>query len=335
MDFGFAALVDTPMPEFAERARLIESLGYDYLWVPDERLLRNVYVSLTVAAQSTNTLRIGSAVTNPYTRNPALTAAAIATIDELSGGRTILGLGAGGGLEAYGLQRESPVGHIRETIEIVRRLTAGGAVDYRGDHFSLVNTQLDFSPRRQVPIFVAARGPKTLELAGELADGVIIGGFAKPQGIQYAMDRVSAGMRRGGRSPDDMYKVAWCFVSVSPQREDAREAVGRMVMAAMLSSRPILEEIGVQLPAELREELERAEWHFAAVPDIARHLTDEIVDAFAIHGTPTECTERLVEIAESGIEQIAFVALPARGLTVEDTARSLATEVIPNVGWAR
>src|SRR5690242_937218 len=100
---GVASLVEVAMPELAGRATAWESDGFDDIWVPDERLLRNVYVSLTTIANATERVTIGPAVTNPYTRHPATTAAAIATIDELSGGRATLALGAGGGLAAYGI----------------------------------------------------------------------------------------------------------------------------------------------------------------------------------------------------------------------------------------
>lgn len=331
MEFGFAALVDVPMTEFAARARLIETLGFDYFWIPDERLLRNVYVALSTAATHTDAIQIGTAVTNPYTRNPAITAAAAATIDELSAGRTVLGLGAGGGLEAYGITRESPVGHLRETIEITRRLTRGDTGSYVGDHFSLHSTQLDFESLRQIPIYVAARGPKILELAGEVADGAIIGGFAHADGVTFAKDRIARGLSRSGRTWNDISTVAWTFISVSEDRAAARLAVSRMVLAAMLSSRPILDDIGVDLPPQLRQHLDRHDWSFSQIPNAAEMLTDEIINAFSVHGTPDECTQRLDGLRQFGIDQISFVALPAEGLSVEETASLIAERIIPEI----
>jgi len=329
LDFGFAGLVDVPMRDFADRARLVESLGYDYFWVPDERLLRNVYTGLTVAGLNTERIQLGTAVTNPYTRHPALTAAAIATVDEVSGGRTILGLGAGGGLDAYGIQRPSPVSHIKETVEVVRLLTGGLTGDYEGKHFSLENTHLDFKPLRPIPIFIAARGPKILELAGEVADGVIIGGFAQQQGVEFAMRHVDAGLAKSRRAREDIYSVAWIFISVSDARDEARRAVSRMVMAAMLSSRPILSEIGVELPKELESELDRNNWQFRQVPHVAELLTDEIIDTFAVYGTPEDCAEKLLQISRSDFDQIAFVALPPTGATIDESATVIAETIIP------
>jgi len=330
MKFGLAALVDVPMSAFAKRAQLVEQLGFDRLWIPDERLLRNVYVSLATAAASTERIGIGTAVTNPYTRNPAMTAAAIATIDELSGGRAVLGLGAGGGLNHYGIERDHPAGRLADTVHIVRALTSGGRHSYDGRYYQLVDTQLDFTPLRQVPIHIAARGPAILELAGRVADGVIIGGFASPPGIAWATNAVERGLAAAGRTGADLYRTAWVFISLSDDRAAARVAVGRMVMAAMVSSGPILEQIGVGLPTALRVQLDATGWAFPSESaTIAELLTDDIVDAFAVHGDPSACVERVQAILDTGVDEIGFVILPPEGDTVETVAVRLAESVLP------
>lgn len=332
MRFGLAALVDVPMSAFAARAKLVERLGFDRLWVPDERLLRNVYVSLATAAASTSSIGLGTAVTNPYTRNPAITAAAIATIDELSGGRTVLGLGAGGGLNHYGVTRDSPAGHLADTIRIVRALTSGETVSYAGRFHELVDTQLDFPPQRPVPIHVAARGPAILRVAGRLADGVIIGGFASPAGLRWALAAADDGLRAAGRSLDELHRTAWVFISLSERRDAARTAVGKMVLAAMVSSGPTLEEIGVTLPQEVRTHLDTTGWAFPAEADtISELLTDDIVDMFAVHGDAAACADRLQAITESDVDEIGLVILPPAGDTVEDVAIRLAETVLPRV----
>ena len=332
MRFGIGALVDVPMPAFAERARLAESLGFDDFWVPDERLLRNAYASLLTAANATERIRLGTAVTNPYTRNPALTAAAIATVDEASGGRAVLGMGAGGGLDAYGISRPAPASHLAEAVEVVRLLTAGGTVSFQGRHFSLTDTQLDFPPLRQVPIHLAARGPRILELAGRVADGVIIGGFAQEAGISWARQAVQRGLDAAGRGWADLETTAWVFVSVSPDRAAAQAAVANMVMMAMISSRPILEEIGVRLSPALTAFLDERGWAFGHdIAELAGLLTREQVDAFAVHGRPEDCVERLRTIAATGADNVGFVILPPAGDSVEDVAIRLAESVIPEL----
>jgi len=328
---GVASLIESPPAELAEQARRLEELGYDEIWLPDERLLRNVYVSLAAIAGATSRVGLGTAVTNPYTRNPAITAAAIATVDELSGGRTRLGLGAGAGLGAYGLDRRRPVVALRETTEIVRLLTSNRTGGYEGELFSLDRTQLDFPAIRPVPIYLAARGPQILRLAGEIADGAIIGGFAQPAGIEYARRMIGEGLAVAGRERADIDELAWLYVSASPDRTAARIAVSRIVLVSLVSSRPILDELGIELPARLREHLDSTGWAFPreSPAEAAELLPDEIVDAFAVHGTPEDCVERIETIRATGLSHVCFVLFPPAGETVMQLAARLAAEVLP------
>jgi 5,10-methylenetetrahydromethanopterin reductase len=327
---GVASLVEHPMDELAGSGRTLESLGYSNIWVPDERLLRNVYVSLATLAGATERIGLGTAVTNPYTRHPAITAAAIATIDELSGGRTTLALGAGGGLGAYGITRTSPVQALRETTEIVRRLTSNETVSYDGTLFSLASTQLDFPALRPVPIYLAARGPKILQLAGEIANGAIIGGFADAGGIGYAQQMIHRGMERAGRDESEVDQMAWLYVSASPDRAAARTAVSKIVLASLVTSRPILGELRLDLPKSLIDHLDSTGWVFPreTPAQASALLPDHLVDAFAVYGTPAECVERLRAIQACGISHLCFVLFPPEGDTVTSLAERLAVEVV-------
>ena len=327
---GVASLIEHPIGELAHRAATLESLGYDDIWVPDERLLRNVYISLAAVAGATTRVGLGTAVTNPYTRHPVITAAAIATIDEMSGGRATLALGAGGGLPAYGIERRDPVGTLRETIEIIRRLTAGESVTMSGKHFSLLDAHLDFPPVRQVPVYLAARGPRILQLAGETADGVIIGGFTSRAGIGFAQELVERGLEHSGRSWSDLDQMAWVYVSAARDHDAARVAVSKQVLASLITSREILDEIGIELPASLRAHLDATGWAYPreTPQEAADLLPDAIVDAFSVHGTPAECVAGLRQIQACGIHHIGLVLFPPEGQTVTGLAQLLSEEVV-------
>jgi 5,10-methylenetetrahydromethanopterin reductase len=331
MRVGVASLIEHPIAELAQRAAALEGMGYDDIWVPDERLLRNVYISLAAAAGATTRVGLGPAVTNPYTRHPVMTAAAIATIDEMSGGRATLAMGAGGGLNAYGIDRRAPVQALREATDIVRRLTAGETITSQGKRFWLNGAHLDFPPVRQIPIYLAARGPKILQLAGEVADGVIMGGFADEGGIRFAQQQIERGMERVGRSPSEVDTMAWLYVSTSPDRQAARTAVSKQVLASVITSRPILDQIGVDLPPSLRDHLDATNWMYPTetAEQAAALLPDRIVDAFAVYGTPAECVERLRAIKACGISHMCFVLFPPAGETVTSVAQVLSDEVVP------
>ena len=333
MRFGFAAVIDVPLRELGARGELVERLGFDRYWLPDERLTRNIYAGLTVTALRTKNVQLGIAVTNPYTRNVGVTAAAAATVDELSGGRVSLGFGAGGGLGHYGVDRSRPAVAVREAVNVTRALLAGESVTFDGVHVHMKDARLDFAAPRQVPIYIAARGPRLLELAGEIADGAIIGGFASREGIAHAKAAIGRGLERGHRRWSDIDLVAWLYSSVADDAGAARRAVARLVTTSLVTSRPILETIGVHVPEPLRECLEASGWSVSAetIDECSRHLSEEILDAFSIAGTAEDCARKLVQVARQGVKEMAMVALPAEGQTPEGLAERLASEVLPAV----
>ncbi len=331
--FGFGAVIDIPLRQLGSRAEEVEALGLDRFWLPDERLTRNVYAGLTVCALHSQRIELGIAVTNPYTRNAALTTAAAATVDELSGGRLSLGFGAGGGLGDYGIERSQPAVAVREAVDVVRLLLGGQPVTYEGRYVRMREARLDFDAARQLPIYVAARGPRLLELAGEIGDGAIIGGFASHLGIAHAKAAIGRGLQRSGRKWSDLDLVSWLYTCVADDTASARRAVSRLVTTSLVTSRPILESIGLQIPGRLRTCLEKSGWSVTAetIDECSRHLTDEILDAFSVAGTPSECARKLAQIAETGVQELAMVALPSPGQTVEEIARRLARDVVPAV----
>jgi len=263
----------------------------------------------------------------------AITAAAAASLDELSGGRLSLGFGAGGGLGAYGVDRHRPAVAVREAVEVVRRLVAGGPVSYEGRHVRMRDARLDFPAIRPLPVYIAARGPRLLELAGEVADGAIIGGFASDEGLAHAKAAIGRGLARAGRTWAELDLVAWLYTCVADDAVAARRAVSRLVTTSLVTSRPVLDSLGLRLPPALRECLERSGWSVAPelVDECARHLSDEALDAFSVAGTPDECARKLARIARTGVSELAMVALPGPGQSVEEIARRLAAEVLPAV----
>jgi 5,10-methylenetetrahydromethanopterin reductase len=193
--------------------------------------------------------------------------------------------------------------------------------------------RLDFPAQRRIPIYIAARGPRLLELAGEIADGAIVGGFASVKGIQHAKAAIGRGLERAGRTWSDIDLVAWLYTSVADDAAAARRAVARLVTTSLVTSRPILETIGVDLPASLRECLETSGWSVSAetIDKCSAYLNDDILDAFSVAGTPDHCARKLVEAARQGVKEMAMVALPVEGQTADDLAHRLATEVLPAV----
>lgn len=328
--FGVAFPLDVPLDRVVAAAREAEEHGYDHVWATDDRLQRDVFVSLAAVAAATSRLKVGPGVTNPFSRHPALIASAIATLDELSGGRAVLGLGAGGtNHRALGVRREAPVAALAETIELVRGLLAGRELSLSGRVVRAERARLDFAPlRADVPIYIGARGPRMLELAGAVANGAIVGNIASPDGWRYALGRIAAGAERAGRDLGELDLTAWIYCAVDDEPEAALDAIRSLVATSLATSRPILADLGLELPPEYERRMEAHGWSLEreAVTDAGAAIPVETLRFFGLAGTPVDCAASLrallVEFPQ--ISQVTIVPAPS-----PDVVRRFATEVVP------
>ena len=201
---GLLLNAEYPLTELARLGRISEELGYSSFWYTDIRFARECYLGLAAVAAVTSRLQLGPGVADPYTRHPAITAASIATLDELSDGRAQLGLGTGGqGFSELGIERKLPVAALRETIEMVRALIGGQQVDTQGKVVSLAKARFSFEPvREHIPIYIATHGPQISRLAGKIADGVLIANTLLPDMFAFYLERLQEGMASAGRAPD-------------------------------------------------------------------------------------------------------------------------------------
>jgi 5,10-methylenetetrahydromethanopterin reductase len=322
--------------EFVDLAGRVEEWGYDQIWVPDQRFCRDVYVTLASCALSTRKIRLGTAVTDPYIRFPILTAVAIATIDELSNGRSVLGLGSGkSGFDALGIDPRRPVVAIRETVQVIRRLIAGETVDYDGETIKLNNASLGFRPmRNKIPIYIAARGPKILEMSGEIADGVILA-VGSTVGVRYAMEQIGVGADRAERNKDEIDVVSWTNCSIADDSLTAKNMMKPTVARFLWNYRSdqyksILRNVGIE-EKESRPVIEMMEEksakRMASTPkvadEIARLVPDSLVDKIALAGTPEEIITKVEDFAGIGVKQIAI--LENRKETIERFAKDVIT----------
>ncbi|HMK09939.1 MAG TPA: LLM class flavin-dependent oxidoreductase, partial [Anaerolineales bacterium] len=168
MKFGLLLLGEHPPQRAIRLARMAEDYGFEDLWFADEKFYRDPYVALASLANHTRSIRLGTCVTDPFTRHPALIAAAVASLDEASGGRAVLGLGAGfSGLDAMGVRRTKAVASLRRAIDLIRRLWSGETVSVEDEAFVLRQAGLSFAARGDIPILLASAGRQILRLAGE------------------------------------------------------------------------------------------------------------------------------------------------------------------------
>ena len=291
---------------------LAEELGYSYCMVADEGLMLDVYAVLGAAARATSTIRLGP-VTNPYTRHPAATAAAVATIDEMSGGRAFVTLVAGGTmvLHPMGLQRSAPLALMADTITALRLLWRGEPVTWQGRLLSLEGAQLT-TGTHSIPVWVAARGERMLGLAGVHADGLVL--MVKSD----LADAIEIAERaRQGAQPESgvvpgrgLTRIYLDRLAYKPEMiEEAKHLYGYAIMD---SPPRILKNLGLSDGeiAGLKHAFEEG-----GPEAVGQLVTDELVAEYQIAGTPAECRDQLQHLIGAHRLDAFFVNIISPGLT--------------------
>jgi 5,10-methylenetetrahydromethanopterin reductase len=322
-DLGLLVHPGAPIDELVREAQRAEAAGYGSLWIADEKFFRDPWVILTAIAAATKTARLGTGVTEPYARHPALIAAAMATLAELHPERElVIGLGAGGpGFPPMGVVRRKPNKAITEAVAILRGLLAGERVDLEGEVVSFRGGSLNFPPK-PLPIYVAARAEGMLATAGSVADGVILGPYASPRSLAYAIG-IADSKRKSSRTRPRM--VARVDVCIAPTREAARDAVRTMVALPVWVSYPNLayvDALGIELPQAILDLAARRE--YGDIPEIGRLLPPEMLDHYAIAGTEADVAERLHDLG-SLVDELIVHPVAAEGGHVADVADAVAS----------
>jgi 5,10-methylenetetrahydromethanopterin reductase len=324
---------DAPFDEIVKLIELCEELGYDYIWIPNEKFFHEMYVTATVAALRTKLPKIGTFIADPYTYHPALTSISIATLDDVSGGRAILGIGAGGtGFPAMGIERRKPATAIKETIQIIRGLLRGETVTFEGEVRNIKAGRLNFKPRADIPIIVASRGDSILRVAGEVADGAMIATYAEPVGVRFAMSLVEKGAKQAGRDPREVTIISRVDACISKDRRQAIEAVKPMIGVFLWTSYPdrqFVHRVGLEVPAELEKIIAKRDYNLMA--EYAHLIPDEFADKFCWAGTAEDVAQKVAAITKLGIDHITFNPLPPKGGDVVETIREFAKTVKPLV----
>jgi 5,10-methylenetetrahydromethanopterin reductase len=311
--------VDPPRA-FEGMVEEIEALGYDHLWITDSSLhARNPYAYLTLAARRSTTLLLGTAVTNPMTRHPAITAAAAATIDEISDGRMILGIGAGDRpLVALGM-RPAPVRALGEAVAAIRALWRDEHVTVETTSFRLEGAHVRFDTRPDIPIYVAASGPRTLELAGSIADGVILLVGLFPEAIAWALEHVDRGSVAAGRDRPVVTVFAYGRVA---EDEDEALADARSIAAWFPQTAPAvcrLAGLPDHLVGRVRSAYAGGEFQEAAAA--AALLPAEFVRKVAVSGGEERTRAQIRDILQTGVDGVNVFPL---GRERKETVRSFA-----------
>jgi 5,10-methylenetetrahydromethanopterin reductase len=306
--FGINFMPTGSPPEVVRWARLVEDLGYEVLGISDSQsICRDVYMTLALCAVNTERIRFGPRVITPITRHPAVAACAAATLEELAPGRTLIGIGSGDSA-AYNIGlRAAPLAELREYAETIRALLTEGTATYHG-------AKATFTWKRaRVPMYLAASGPKTLRLAGQIADGVVVRTGILPEIVRDSIAQVRAGAREAGRDPDAIDLWWWPDVNVARSYREAVEEI-KMSLAVAGNHLSRFTTAGKHIPPDLLEKVkvlgQRYSFSSHTLPGSANGrlieelgLVDYLADRFAAAGTPADCVKKLEAAVEAGARQ--------------------------------
>jgi 5,10-methylenetetrahydromethanopterin reductase len=295
-----------------EQARAAEAAGLYGLWFAENPFNRGTLPAAAACAAATTKIRIGAGVFNPYNRHPTLMAMEIGALDELAGGRVRLGMGSGIGfaIERMGFSYGKPLTTLREAISIVRALLRGEEVTHAGAAFNVNKVKLDYKPRADIPIYMAARGDRSLEACGEIADGLIVSNMVTASFAAKAVKTVHDAARAAGRNPPEIVQYMPCFARADREEaiRPAKQAVGEMV--------PTYWTLGQRLPAAkgaLLDGSDISETDFAAAAarikagEAAASVLDErFVRAFSITGNADDCRTSAAAYSASGVTELAL-----------------------------
>jgi 5,10-methylenetetrahydromethanopterin reductase len=332
--FGLVCLPRSVASAVAD-ATLAEEVGFSLVGIADSQsVFRELYTVTALCAQATRRVLIGPTVTNPITRHPAVAASAIATVDEIAPGRAIFGLGSGDSAILNLGERPATLAGLRAYLEATRQLFTGRDTDWQGKRIRLP------WPPRPVPLYLAAEGPRNLELAGEMCDGAIVNLGLQPDLIREAVTRVHVGARRAGRDPGAV--DLWTLVRVNVV-DDVEAGIDEIKMELASSAHHVFRFTleGKQVPAELAEPIRRVQQGYqpaaherlgpspnATLLDSDPVLLRYLAERFAVVGSPEACAVKLRAVADAGIGGLLFTGfVPDRPRLI----RALGEKVLPRL----
>lgn len=344
MKFSYTTLLDYPLADSMEMIKTADELGYYACYAADETWHKDLWLLYAAAADKTTNVRFGPNLTGVYLREPTLICQALATLDELTGGRAegVISCGNFGLLSQYGVDWKTikPFSRVKEAHHVMRTFLDEGAITHEGE-FYRYNGLFTFARpvQERLPLYIGAmRGPKSMQLAGEVSDGVHSALGYNRAWYDYVVENLRIGADRAGRDWTTLDVGAWCVMTCAPDSEKAK-AAARSIVAFYLSAQPDeqLEMQGID-PAETRAIVE-----VLGTGDLDKAYeltTPEIAETLSIAGTPEECVAKIRELESAGVNHMiccitdpyilkAFTGKDVDVPDVQGQLRLIAEEVMP------
>jgi 5,10-methylenetetrahydromethanopterin reductase len=308
--------------EAADLAQQCDDYGFGFFGMTDGQMIwRDVYVALTLAATKTRRIRLAPWVTNIITRHPTVTANAISTLNDLSGGRAFLGIGIGDDSVRTIGRKTSTLDELAEAVTLIYDLASGREVKRAEGTWTLASAQ------GGITIYWAAANPRSLQYGGRYTDGVIASGWLVPDLLERIRNYILEGAKQGGKDETRTATVFNTAVSISENRDEALHAAKSYVARALCYSS------STWLPnwSEAHMQRFRAKYdyyhHFRPDNELAALVPDSMVPLKAVAGTPSECVELLRMVIKAGFTKMSLIPMG----DVQSVIRLLATRVLPRL----
>jgi 5,10-methylenetetrahydromethanopterin reductase len=321
IEFGIWLQPTTSPATVARWAKLAEDQGFSFVGITDgQNIWRDAWVCLTAAALATKRVRLGTWVTNPFTRHPTVTINAACSLHELSEGRAFIGIGIGDDSVRTIGHREAKLDELGSVIGLMRKLAAGEYVETEHGRWHLATA------RPGVDIYWAAANPRSLQHGGQHSDGVIVSAWLVPELLAKNLENIRVGAARPGARPAVASIFNSCF-SIDEDGAAARAAAKPYVARALCYT------ASAEVPGWSKEDMERFKGqynyydHFSPTQGLATIVPDHMVTKKAVAGTPEECTELLQIVVNSGFDRVALIPMG----DVEKSIRLLGERVLPKL----
>ncbi|BDC35501.1 MAG: LLM class flavin-dependent oxidoreductase [Candidatus Methanoliparum thermophilum] len=338
--FGiYLPIPTTPVDKLVNIARINEEAGFESVWVPDHILFMpsgdfvpDAWTFLSAVAVKTENALLGTCVSDPHRFHPAVLAQKVATVDQISKGRAILGLGAGESmnLDPFGIKWDKPVSRLIEAVRIIRKFWSSEPFDYDGKFWRLKDAFLQIKPvRDRVPIYFAANSTRMLKLTGELADGWLPLPLS-PKLYKNRLEIIKKSAIDKGRSIDDIEPNAYLYTAISDDREEAYSVIDSM-KSLIIPQPSILKDAGYDIPDDLLSA------NFTKISPTDQSLLEKYIKyttliptkaaiEFSITGNVEDCIKKIESYRDAGVKHLSLINM---GPNPKHTLEIYSKEIIP------
>ena len=312
-----------------ERVRQFETLGLDDVWIVEDLFFAGGIASAATALEATDRLTVGIGILPAVVRNPVFAAMELAALMRLHPGRVLPGIGHGmqDWMHSVGARVESPLLALEETLTCIGRLLDGDTVTMTGRYVTVDHAKLAFPPERRPPLLAGVRGPKSVALAGRVADGLVLAEPTSADYVRWARRLFEREAKQAGKAPT---VVTYTWLSIADDASVARDRI-RPLLASIPgglsepSVRPHVQ--ALEFSAELIRVLEQN----TDQDSLGHALRPDWIDQLAVVGTPADCARAITRLSEAGADHVVLVPIPDR---IEEQVTLLATTVLPLLAGA-